>query len=307
VATIYQATVLSNLTPKPIIYFTGSDTLTVDVEGYTIIGIGAGSLVGLGGQSIANTMFVNCNVDGGYLGGAIFDNCRLGTLSGIADSTFKSCEIGRSCTFGGGGDSNFTDCYMGNDTTANFDFALIGGGTYHGFVNCQLDIDIDNLTVASTIDFEGCLGTIVINNTCTAGTIYVPDDMDVTDNSGVGCTVIRRGGVHNQYQTVANGITGTESFAAPATEYDILTLNGEASNTAYRGLLKVYSTVAHNYILHTYKNVNGTEREGTPIPWAGTAYQEISWEQTEDIRITIECDNALGSADYEYGYDAKEE
>jgi len=112
------------------------------------------------------------------------------------------------------------------------------------------------------------------------------------------------------YGTVVNRVVGNQTFLLAATEYTILTLNGEANNYAYRGKMKMYFAAGFTYIVHQYQQVNGNWREFAPdtvnaVAAAQTA--EYTWEDTESVRMTVECDNIAGSADYEYGYDRKEE
>lgn len=112
------------------------------------------------------------------------------------------------------------------------------------------------------------------------------------------------------YKTIVNRVVGNQGFLLANTEYTLIWLNGEASNYAYRGKMKMYFAVNYRYVVHRYQRVNGAWREFEPqlIDATNAAKtDEFTWEDTESFRISVECNNVLGSVDYEYGYDRKEE
>jgi cytoskeletal protein CcmA (bactofilin family) len=128
-------------------------------------------------------------------GAATFSSCDFGFTTQFAGRAFNSgLADDVSLTFVGGSVIEFVNCFSDipgvNPPTLDFgadDNTQVAIRNYTGGLN------ITNMTDTGSIAGIDCIsGRITIEASCTAGTILVGGLVVLTDNSGPGCTVIRR-------------------------------------------------------------------------------------------------------------------
>lgn len=158
-----------------VLTFDGNSVVDTEVTGVTFSGsLGTGHLVAR-----------QCNVQAlTNFEGSAYD-CRIDGNIQLKATPYDSLNVSFiNCVSGFAGDARFTlDC---NGTTSNIQFRNWTGG-----------IGITNFTGGNSMSIDVSQGKVVIDSTCTAGTILVRGVAEVVDNSGVGCTVILDGTVTN--------------------------------------------------------------------------------------------------------------
>lgn len=115
-----------------------------------------------------------------------FKNCKINNIGLSYDSTFLDCifKAGTAFSFLAGGDNNYLlNCLFRRNAT--FD-ATNSKAT---LVNCGGGLEITNNT-SGDIYLFGFKGDIVVDSSCTGGTIYIIGGSGkISDSSGAGCTV----------------------------------------------------------------------------------------------------------------------
>lgn len=156
------------------------------------------SIIVLDGRDSTGCIFVNLAITGQLNGVTTIRDCTLASssfeLSGLSgevresglegklilDSTatklikFRDCE---SAVAGVGRPE--VDC---NNTAADIQFRKYVGG-----------IKITNFTAGNNMTLDVLSGVVELTSSCTAGTIVIRGTVDLIDNSGAGCTVVKDG------------------------------------------------------------------------------------------------------------------
>jgi hypothetical protein len=174
-------------------------TSTQNIDDFTMIGDGPGKTVIIvdAGASTLNTNFTDCELSGTLYGPKSFDNVHFGTLSidspgGTGESTATRCGFEGNITLTSTVDGNFgfIDCFslIPGTATPSFDF---GGAD----VNVSVRRYTGGMTILNYSHVSGPVtsidmtsGNIIIDSTCTTGTIVVRGISKLTDN-GNGTTV----------------------------------------------------------------------------------------------------------------------
>lgn len=136
----------------------------------------------------SNVEFIETTIVGTLDGGAILRRCLVGTLvyfnGYIIDSVFDQCTI----YLDGNADAKFMNCQSQTNTQTTID--LGGSGQDLSIDEYFGHLIISNFSGTDEhihINMKG--GTIVIDSTCTSGTIILSGYANLTDNSGPGLTI----------------------------------------------------------------------------------------------------------------------
>lgn len=170
---------------------TGSLTITTgqDISGYTLIADRSlGNTVTVNSGAItAGTYFENLTVSGTMNGSVRYTTSVLGAINNF-DGGAKNCLITENITITGTGANYLTDCdiYV-SDHTAHKEISV--GDTSLNIIRCRGNFKITDKTSANTLAIDLVAGVVEIDSTCVAGFIGINGIAEVTDNSGVGCTV----------------------------------------------------------------------------------------------------------------------
>ena len=134
------------------------------------------------------TVFNNIDITGILDGESELTNCVVRDIVYFNGHIHHSALAGR-ITLGGNRPAKITECSM-----LEFGSPVIidAGGSGQDAVidNYRGAITIDNLTGDNHIGLGMGGGMVTITPECTAGTIVIQGNYELTDNSGVGCTVI---------------------------------------------------------------------------------------------------------------------
>lgn len=172
-----------------IIFDTGDD-----ISGYKIIGqsqikttitINAGAVTD-------NCDISNATVTGNLDGGTIISSCTLVNLNYVNGRVFDSMISAGTIYLGGATTAHFIDCYSGVPGSDTPIIDMNGSGaedTALAMRNYSGGIKLIQKTgiAAASIDINS--GQVIIDSTCTAGSITVRGVGKLTDNSAAGCTV----------------------------------------------------------------------------------------------------------------------
>lgn len=121
------------------------------------------------------------------------DHCLIEDLSGF-EGELISCGLKGTITLGGTGDHDIVSCHSDIDTTNPIIDANGLVGVRASIQDYSGALELQNVSGAgSIISVDVLSGKILIDSTCTAGTITVRGVGTLVDNSGPGCTVISTG------------------------------------------------------------------------------------------------------------------
>ena len=210
-----------------------------DLDGLDIRGgSSVGTMINLTNANTQNFSASVCTITGTASGDVEFNNrVILEDYNGFSGSA-EECELKGTLTLAGASaEHSLFDCWSG----------VPGTGTpivdCNSLVGLELavrpytgGIQINNCSGAgSEISIDLLSGRVILDSTCTAGTIIVRGTGWITDNSGPGCTVIIEGLTYG-----TSGLTATES--AQLGEIDTLRklmMNGMETNPT-TGILTIY-------------------------------------------------------------------
>lgn len=124
------------------------------------------------------------------------------------------------------------------------------------------------------------------------------------------------GRLKKAYISTTNRTVGSKTLTLANTEYTLLELDGEATNTSYKGRIKIRLPVGYTFILHKYTKINSDDDNtwkeiGTGVTYNTAGGEESDdgyrFEDTETIKYTIECATAAITMYYEYNYASRGE
>ena len=146
----------------------------------------------VGYDAIANTcIFDNLHITGFLDGDSEVNNCIFEDLLYFNGHIHGGGWTGKLILAGN------KPAKIDNVSMATFDKPAIldcGGGGQDAIINgFEGMVTVENLTNPATIGFGFKNGIITLDETCTAGVIILSGNYKLTDNSGVGCTVISNG------------------------------------------------------------------------------------------------------------------
>jgi len=203
------------------LYLTGDFTLVAGLSNYIIIGNSEISIdpiasvrtyIDFNGQAIAYCIFKNCVIDdvagGGSPNETEFDNCYINQINNPAKCVMKKCRV--DAITNPAGTTRLFDCFSGTACAISMLGAAVSVDIYgfKGFMN------LSNNNAAGQVDITGNGLSLTIAASCTAGTINIYGDVEITDNSA-GTTVknYTTGRGSKSKGLLAAGLTGTVTLA----------------------------------------------------------------------------------------------
>lgn len=141
-----------------------------------------------GTQTADHTIFHELGLSGDLGEHCVLYDCDCNNLSGVGGSVYRSIIRG-TLTAHPAATLMLADCRCGEsgNTPAILDHnGSAANVNARGWIG---NLKIVNLTTAKSISIDMLAGNLEIDASCTAGTVYVRGSGNITDNSGVGCTV----------------------------------------------------------------------------------------------------------------------
>ncbi len=160
------------------------------------------------------TIFTQLDITGTLDGDSEITDCVVKDLIFFNGHIHNSSLAGK-ITLGGGKPAKITHCTMLDfETPVTIDAG--GSGQNAVIDNYTGKIKIDNLTGPSLIGISLHGGMVEITSNCTSGTIVLQGNFELTDNSGIGCTVITNEKlmVHHDIPEIAEAVVHTD-FSCP--------------------------------------------------------------------------------------------
>jgi hypothetical protein len=203
-----------------------SSTIVLPVDVTSFVGIGANYDLILNGAIITNAVSI---------GGTIFGDANLsssgtkfidghfstsGSGVGLTPSTCIACGFRDEIRILVAGTYTFENCYseISGLNTPSLNFTVVGA-TFINFRHYSGGIEIKNMAAGDVMSVEGN-GQLVINATCTGGTIAIRGNFTITDNV-VGGFVAGGGIISNEAMFDHNTIIDDAAI-------DVAGLNGDA-------------------------------------------------------------------------------
>jgi hypothetical protein len=140
------------------------------------------------------TTFNRMNINGLLSGNTTFNDCAIEVdgFQGIANN----CGLNGNIGIASGDNLNvtFRDCFslVAGTTTPNIDFSQLSnsGASFRGYNG---GLQINNFGQGNNLSLDISTGNVVLDSSCTGGTIVVRGLANLIDNSTSGCTVITNG------------------------------------------------------------------------------------------------------------------
>lgn len=170
---------------------------------------------------VGATTFNRMDVNGLFSGITTLNQCSV-TLDGF-QGIANDCGINGNIGIAQGDNLNvtFRDCYslVAGTSTPNIDFAGVSntGASFRGYNG---GLQINNFGQSNNLSLDISTGNIILDSSCTGGTIVVRGLANLVDNSTSGCTVITSG-LLNPSNIFTSGNTQTISDSV----WDTLTNN----------------------------------------------------------------------------------
>ena len=194
---VQDAVVIANEKGFDIIRFIGNYTLGAgdDVTGFTLIGQNpTRTFLTLGTDAIiSNVEIKECTLAGTLDGNATVRECVIWDMNYFSGYIHHSVLTNSIITLGNNATALFLHCYSGVPGSDTPTIDLGGSGQALGLRNYNGGIKLINKTGTDGCSLDVNAGQVKIEDTCTAGDIYIRGVCKVTDNSGSGCTVYTDG------------------------------------------------------------------------------------------------------------------
>lgn len=211
---------------------------TDNLDGYDVQGasVETTSITSVSGASLEESILSSMELIG-PLGHIESKGCWLTNVSNLS-GTQTHGGLSGTITLGSGGDEwDFIDCYSRQPGTGKpildcNDIVNVGVNIrrYAG------GLEVRNFSDAgSTMTIDLVSGNILLDSTCTGGTVVVRGTGTLTDNSGVGCTVVRTGLVAGEEIQLSNKLLRNKYITDPGT--GVATLYDDDGSVLYTGNL----------------------------------------------------------------------
>jgi len=168
----------------------------------------------LGGQNIADSMFIDADVSGTSTGAdAEFEDCIFGTASMVAHQAYN-CSYTGTMTLSATGDYRFINCQSGIAGASAPTFALGTGDMTMEFRRWSGGINFTGIGLNDVITISGEMGTIDLGS-ATAGTVEVRGTYKAITNGASGVTVNLAGAIlgGDVASILASQVTSAQVFA----------------------------------------------------------------------------------------------
>jgi len=193
------------------IQMSSSGTLTTDsdISGFVYAGDNASvdTLTIDAGAQVQDCSFVDLTVEGTLDGNNLFKSCDINNVSYV-NGVIKECALYGTVSVGGGGQCNVINSWSGNSGTGAsqfVEFDMGGAGNSLSIRNFAGGIIISNYDGEGFISVDMASGTVLVDETCTAGTIGIRGIAYVVDESGENCNVVNQT-VDNSLITINEGV-----------------------------------------------------------------------------------------------------
>lgn len=138
-------------------------------------------------QTVTDAHFQGANVSGTHVGPCEFSDCKIGTITTIAETDFDNCELTATITLPVG------SVYLNNchhQGTPVLDFGAAVGSTTVHMHKYAGGIDIQNMgdTGTDILHLDG-KGSLTLNANSSGGTINLRGEWKITDSAGGAITV----------------------------------------------------------------------------------------------------------------------
>jgi len=172
-----------------VVYIYSDVVIDRNIKNFTCIGIGT-PVVDCNGYDLKNTEFFGVELRGTYTDSIIAKECILGSNFEL-NGGFKACAVINNLTCIDGGSVTMYDCFpnIANSGVTNISFNGLGTSkasiiNFAGRLNIS---DVNN--VLDEVNISMPSEHLLIDLSCTNGTISLAGFMKLTDSSGVGCIV----------------------------------------------------------------------------------------------------------------------
>ena len=142
--------------------------------------------------NVTDCSFENLTVQGTLDGNNIFRNCTLSTINYV-NGNLQECSLTGTISVDGTAQANIINCWSGTAGIEDNQLVTIDmGGTGNSLAlrNYSGGLKLTNYTGGGAISLDFSSGRVLIDATCTGGTIGIRGIASVTDNSAAGCTVL---------------------------------------------------------------------------------------------------------------------
>lgn len=191
--------------------FRNALTMTADHTEWLFEGLTSreNDAITLGGFNVGNSKFRNCKLTGSMAGSIDCQHCEIDVVSGL-DGVLTDCGLGGTITTASGIEVHFESCHSeiaGGATP----IVSIGSNTNVYFRAYSGGIQLNNIVAGNTISVDLDPGHLILDSSCTGGTVLVRGVGRLTDNSN-GTTIIDLGlldarEVHLTNQLIAGNAT----------------------------------------------------------------------------------------------------
>ena len=144
------------------------------------------------GANVSDCSFNELTVSGTLDGNNIFRNCTVANISYV-NGLLQECSLTGTISIDGTAQANLINCWSGTAGIADNQLVTIdmgGAGNSLALRNYAGGILLRNYTGGGAVTLDFSSGRIIIDASCTGGSIGVRGVCDVTDNSTVNCTVL---------------------------------------------------------------------------------------------------------------------
>jgi len=141
---------------------------------------------------VTDCSFENLTVNGVLDGNNIFKNCTVNDVNYV-NGLLQECSLTGTISVDGTAQANIINCWSGTAGIEDSQLVTIdmgGGGNSLALRNYSGGLKLTNYTGSGALTLDFASGRVIIDATCTGGTIGIRGIASVTDNSGAGCTVL---------------------------------------------------------------------------------------------------------------------
>ena len=141
---------------------------------------------------VSDCSFEELAVSGILDGNNIFKNCTVADVNYV-NGLLQECSLTGTVSVGGSAQANIINCWSGTAGIEDSQLVTIdmgGGGNSLALRNYSGGLKLVNYSGSGAITLDFASGRVVIDATCTGGTIGIRGIASVTDNSAEGCTVL---------------------------------------------------------------------------------------------------------------------
>jgi len=141
---------------------------------------------------VSDCSFENLTISGTLDGNNIFKNCIINNINYV-NGLLQECAITGTIAVDGTAQCNIINCWSGSAGVEDDQLVTIdmgGAGNSLALRNYAGGLRLTNYTGGGAITLDFSSGRVIIDASCTGGTIGIRGICDVTDNSSAGCTLL---------------------------------------------------------------------------------------------------------------------